>query len=112
MQKGGGRKFLEYHQPDMVRAIESLVEPTERGDPQSTLRWTCKSVANLVGELCSQGYSVGPVKVRKVLKSLGYSLQGNRRFFLDFSGKGEVRFRSFDLGTGRWIFAGIRSCVQ
>gem|GEM_PF-4693763 len=33
-------------------------------------------------------------------------------FFLDFSGKGEVRFRSFDLGTGRWIFAGIRSCVQ
>jgi len=34
------------------------------------------------------------------------------RFFLDFSGKGEVRFRSFDLGTGRWIFAGIRSCVQ
>jgi len=34
-----------------------------------------------------------------------------RRFFLDFSGKGEVRFRSFDLGTGRWIFEGIRSCV-
>ena len=34
------------------------------------------------------------------------------RFFLDFIGKGEVRFRSFDLGTGRWIFAGIRSCVQ
>jgi len=34
------------------------------------------------------------------------------RFCLDFSGKGEVRFRSFDLGTGRWIFAGIRSCVQ
>jgi len=33
------------------------------------------------------------------------------RFILDFSGKGEVRFRSFDLGTGRWIFAGIRSCV-
>jgi len=33
------------------------------------------------------------------------------RFFLDFSGKGEVRFRSFDLGTGRWIFAGIGSCV-
>jgi len=35
-----------------------------------------------------------------------------QRFILDFSGKGEVRFRSFDLGTGRWIFAGIRSCVQ
>jgi len=34
-----------------------------------------------------------------------------QRFCLDFSGKGEVRFRSFDLGTGRWIFAGIRSCV-
>ncbi len=77
--KGGGRKALEYHQPDIVKAIESLVEPTERGDPQSTLRWTCKSIANLVGELRSQGYSIGQAKVRKVLKSLGYSLQGNRK---------------------------------
>jgi len=77
--KGGGRKPLEFHQPDIVEAIELLVEPTERGDPQSSLRWTCKSIANLVGELREQGYRVGQAKVRKVLKSLGYSLQGNRK---------------------------------
>jgi len=58
-------------------------------------------------------------EIRRVLKSGGvYFVQRKQplslllRFFLDFSGKGEVRFRSFDLGTGRWIFAGIRSCVQ
>lgn len=76
---GGGRKPLEFYQPNLVNAVEALVEPTERGDPQSALRWTCKSIDNLVGELRSQGYQVGQAKVRKILKSLGYSLQGNRK---------------------------------
>lgn len=76
---GGGRKPLEESQPDLVEAIDRLVEPTERGDPQSPLRWTCKSLANLQRELRSQGYRVGVTKISKVLKSLGYSLQGNRK---------------------------------
>lgn len=76
---GGGRKPLEFHQPDLVNAIDVLVEPTERGDPQTALRWTCKSIDNLVAELRAQGYQVGQAKIRKVLKSLGYSLQGNRK---------------------------------
>src|SRR5947209_12900211 len=40
---GGGRKPLTYHNPDLLQALEKLVEPTTRGDPESPLRWTCKS---------------------------------------------------------------------
>lgn len=52
---GGGRKPLEYHQTKLVSAVEALVEPTERGDPQSPLRWTCKSLTNLQTELAMNG---------------------------------------------------------
>ncbi len=76
---GGGRKPLEESQQDLIDAIDRLVEPTERGDPQSPLRWTCKSLSNLQRELVSQGYEVGRMKISKVLRSLGYSLQGNRK---------------------------------
>lgn len=76
---GGGRKPLEDSQQDLVDAIDRLVEPTERGDPQSPLRWTCKSLSNLQRELVSQGFQVGRTKISKVLRSLGYSLQGNRK---------------------------------
>jgi len=76
---GGGRRPLEYTQADLIEAVERLVEPSERGDPQSPLRWTCKSVANLETELRQQGYRVGQTKIRKILKQLGYSLQGNRK---------------------------------
>jgi len=76
---GGGRKPLEHTQTDLVEALERLVEPTERGDPQSPLRWTCKSLANLESELRRQGYQVGQTKIRTMLKQLGYSLQGNRK---------------------------------
>lgn len=78
-QVGGGRKPLEYHQPELVDAIDRLVEPTERGDPQSPLRWTCKSLTNLQNELRSQGFGVGRTKISQILQSLGYSLQGNRK---------------------------------
>lgn len=56
---GGGRKPLEYHCKDLPQAVERLVEPTERRDPQSPLRWTCKSLTNLQSELNRQGYQVG-----------------------------------------------------
>jgi hypothetical protein len=76
---GGGRKPLEHFQQDLVDAIDRLVEPMERGDPQSPLRWTCKSLTNLQSELRAQGYSIGRTKIARVLRSLGYSLQGNRK---------------------------------
>lgn len=76
---GGGRKPLESSQHDLIDAIDRLVEPTERGDPESPLRWTCKSLSNLKRELVSQGYRVGRTKISNILRSLGYSLQGNRK---------------------------------
>lgn len=76
---GGGRKRLEQQDQRLVEAIERLVEPTERGDPQSPLRWTCKSLTNLQKELRQQGHQVGRTKVSEILKELGYSLQGNRK---------------------------------
>jgi hypothetical protein len=78
-RSGGGRKPLESSQHDLMDAIDRLVEPTERGDPQSPLRWTCKSLSNLQRELVSQGYSAGRTKIATILRSLGYSLQGNRK---------------------------------
>jgi hypothetical protein len=76
---GGGRKPLTYHQPLLPQALEALVEPTSRGDPQSPLRWTCKSVRQLAVELTAQGYGIGRQKVADLLHDLGYSLQANRK---------------------------------
>ena len=56
-----------------------MVEPTERGDPQSPLRWTCKSVRQLAKELCRRRHRVGPTTVARLLRAAGYSLQGNRK---------------------------------
>lgn len=78
-RRGGGRKPLEVHQPDLIDAIDRLVEPTECGDPQSPLRWTCKSLSNLQAALLEKGIRVGQTKISSVLRSLGYSLQGNRK---------------------------------
>jgi transposase len=76
---GGGRKPLTEHQPLLPQALEALVEPTSRGDPQSPLRWTCKSVRRLATELTEQGYRIGRQKVVELLHDLGYSLQANRK---------------------------------
>jgi len=59
--------------------LESLVEPTTRGDPESPLRWTCKSTRQLASALGAQGYRIGRQTVATLLDDLGYSLQGNRK---------------------------------
>jgi hypothetical protein len=76
---GGGRKCLASLDPRMQASLESLVEPESRGDPQSPLRWTCKSTRRLAKELTAQGHAVGPTTVRHLLKKAGYSLQANRK---------------------------------
>jgi Rhodopirellula transposase DDE domain len=76
---GGGRNPLEHSQRELVAAIDRIVEPTERGEPESPLRWTCKSLTNLAEELQRNGYAVGRTKISKVLRSLGYSLQSHRK---------------------------------
>ena len=78
-RSGAGRKRLEQQQPGLVEALESLIEPFERGDPQSPLRWTCKSLNNLTEELHRQGYRVERSKIAQLLRALGYSLQGHRK---------------------------------
>jgi len=59
--------------------LERLVEPVTRGDPESALRWTCKSVRTLAAELREQGHRVSHQWVAEHLRDLGYSLQGNRK---------------------------------
>jgi hypothetical protein len=76
---GGGRKAITAKDPAAVVALERLVEPTTRGDPESPLRWTCKSVRKLAAALCAQGHRVSPDWVRRTLRRLQYSLQGNRK---------------------------------
>jgi hypothetical protein len=74
---GGGRKPVTYQQPGLLAALASLVEPTSRGDPESPLRWSCKSVRHLADALQKQGFQIGRQKVADLLSELGYSLQAN-----------------------------------
>ena len=76
---GGGRKKLVDIDPSLLGDLERLVEPLTRGDPQSPLRWTCKSLVQLARELRQQGHKISHVTVGVLLKDLGYSLQGNRK---------------------------------
>jgi hypothetical protein len=78
-RSGADGKPLAHTQPDLPAALDALVEPTARGDPESPLRWTCKSVRKLAAELQRQGYRIGRQKVADWLRKLGYSLQGNRK---------------------------------
>ena len=76
---GGGRKSIREQDPSLLDALESLVEPATRGDPQSPLKWTCKSTRDLSKQLTNQGHEVSHATVAKLLKDAGYSLQANRK---------------------------------
>ena len=76
---GAGRKPHTQTQPTLLAALDMLVEPVSRGDPESSLRWTCKSLRQLAGELTRQGFAVSRGVVGALLREAGYSLQGNRK---------------------------------
>lgn len=76
---GGGRKRATDVDPDLMRALELLVDPTTRGDPESPLRWTCKSTQKLADELARQNHRVTDRTVATLLKQAGFSLQANRK---------------------------------
>ena len=76
---GGGRKPIDEYDPTVRRDLERLVDPVTRGDPESPLRWTCKSTRQLAAALVGQGHVVGRQKVADLLAELGYSLQANRK---------------------------------
>jgi len=76
---GGGRRLLTASDPALLTALLALIEPTTRGDPESPLRWTCKSTAQLADELTQQRHPVSPRTVATLLKGAGYSLQANQK---------------------------------
>ena len=76
---GGGRKSLTVHDPDLSAALEALVEPTERGEPESPLRWTIRSVRKLAEALTRQGHPVSHSTVASLLQEAGFSLQANHK---------------------------------
>ena len=76
---GGGRKGAAALDAGLVPALLALVEPDERGDPESPLRWTTKSLRHLAGELARQGHPVSAPTVGGLLRENGFSLQGNAK---------------------------------
>jgi transposase len=78
-RKGGGRKTTVSKDPSLQEDLERLVEPVTRGDPESPLRWTSKSVRTLAQELRKLGHQVSHQLVSELLHTLGYSLQANRK---------------------------------
>jgi hypothetical protein len=76
---GAGRKPLDHHDPDLWAALDALVEPVTRGDPETPLRWTCKSTRRLAEELSRQKHPISAGTVANMLRDLDYSLQANRK---------------------------------
>ena len=76
---GGGRKKSEIANPELVDALDGLIEPETRGDPESPLQWTTKSTRHLAAKLSEMGHSVSHTVVAKILHSLRYSLQGTHK---------------------------------
>jgi len=78
-RSGGGRRQLTVQDPELPSVLESLVEPLTRGDPESPLRWTCKSTRTLAHELTGRQHPISHEKVAQLLRDMDYSLQGNRK---------------------------------
>src|SRR5881628_2043501 len=76
---GAGRKSITESDPGLVQALEGLIDEQTRGDPESALRWICKSTRAIAEELREQDHPISYVKVAQILHGLDYSLQGNRK---------------------------------
>jgi transposase len=76
---GGGRKKISDKNPEIKKILEEIIEPDTRGDPETPLRWTCKSVRNITDLLKGEGCNVSHQTVSSILHELEYSLQGNKK---------------------------------
>jgi hypothetical protein len=76
---GAGRKSIIEHDPKLLASLERLIEPETRGDPESPLRWICKSTRNLAAQLTRHKHPVSHEKVAQLLRDQNYSLQSNRK---------------------------------
>lgn len=92
---GAGRTRIETSYPEMWAALDALVEPEERGDPENPLRWTVKSTRTLADELRRQGFAVSHVTVGRLLREHGYSLRGTSKVLEGKAVHGPDRDRQF-----------------
>jgi len=76
---GAGRKKIVVHDPRLLAALDRLIDPETRGDPECPLRWICKSTRTLAAQLTRQKHPLSHVKVAQLLHEQGYSLQSNRK---------------------------------
>src|SRR5213594_3847131 len=78
-RRGAGRKPITAHDPQLLVALDGLIEPDTRGDPESPLRWVCKSTRALASQVTRQRHPISYVKVGQLLREQGFSLQSNRK---------------------------------
>ena len=78
-RKGGGRKNIIEKDAELESDLEFLLDPCTRGDPESPLRWTSKSLRKLAGKLTAMGHKIAKSAVAGILRKMGYSLQANRK---------------------------------
>ncbi len=78
-KKGGGRKKILQKDPSVINDLENLIEPATRGDPESPLRWSSRSLRNLTKELNKMGHKLSHSRVAEMLHEMGYSLQANKK---------------------------------
>eukprot|EP00831_Metopus_contortus_P072494 TRINITY_DN6614_c0_g1_i6.p1 TRINITY_DN6614_c0_g1~~TRINITY_DN6614_c0_g1_i6.p1 ORF type:complete len:433 (-),score=65.57 TRINITY_DN6614_c0_g1_i6:443-1741(-) len=76
---GGGRKNIDAETPEILAKLESLTKPYERGNPESPLRWTSRSLRKLSAEMKLMGHGISHMTVGKLLEKLGYTLQSNKK---------------------------------
>ena len=78
-ESGGGRKRLIDSYPYIIKELDIMIDPFTRGDPESPLRWTCKSTYSLADALQAKGYKISQKTVYTLLQEMGYSMQANRK---------------------------------
>jgi len=106
-ESGAGRPRLTETDPTLLADLERLVDPVTRGDPESPLRWTCKSKARLAEELNAQGHQVSATAVGRLLHDLGYSLQAvSKRIEGNQSPDRDEQFRHINAQSARFIEEG------
>ena len=76
---GAGRKQITLSDPELLTALDSLIEGGTRGDPESPLRWICKSTRTLAAQLTRERHPISYVKVAQILHDQHFSLQSNRK---------------------------------
>ena len=78
-RKGGGRKTLGFHHPEITGQIENIISPYTRGDPENPLKWCSKSLRKIAAAMKAKGYAISHVSIEKYLLDNDYSLQSNRK---------------------------------